>query len=491
MSLKKKCLEFLEASDYYSLDSMMKEVQPDSYEIWNYWGIAKANLNDGHGANHCFSKAMEFKGIDVSVFLNYFTSSFPIGKGREVLPYLERLVPGLDEEHINNIVVPNLIEAMICGDLNLYEMPKSLYHYFLNGEEPLDYVMNHFNETRSFLNKVYLNIDDREKTINQALSMDEGRRLALIRYTAALAHIYQVNLADLNTQVLTPENSEFENVVYETSKMLHLMFNNYNIEGATREDMIQQVLPDDNFFIFLRMLGPLVAAQRFQLAPAYEASLAEEMPKDVEAECDLMLMLNFSHCKCLHDIHLHARKVAHELINNWKIQTLKGDHRFLALEFYLHIPGVMEDSAVHCRTEQLNKATFYLHTKSKAPNWSPPIFNRHGIDITCGSKEHNIHGGILIRHISGEDNQDGSGRALRVLMRGDEGFKSIKQGSPEARWTDQEKNFFAEFNNSPIFDGDIQLVYDPQEEQMIESTKRVGIEKTSHGEVHLRFLVKK
>jgi hypothetical protein len=265
MGLKKKCLEYLEANDFYTLDTMLKEANPDDHEIWNYWGIAKSNLNDAHGANHCFSKAMEFEGIDVSTMLNFFTSSFPIGKGRETLPYLERLIPGLEEDRINNIIVPNLIEALFCGDLYLHEIPKILYPYFLMGEGPLEYIMNHFEETKNLFNRVLTDTEDVELTINQALSMDEGRRLGLIRFAAAMAHIYQVDLCDLKSDHLTPEIEEFETIVYQSSKTLVLLFNNYNVQGATREQFIKKILPDENFLIFLKCLAPLVAAQRFQL----------------------------------------------------------------------------------------------------------------------------------------------------------------------------------------------------------------------------------
>src|SRR6056297_1542429 len=155
----------------------------------------------------------------------------------------------------------------------------------------------------------------------------------------------------------------------------------------------------------------------------------------------LLDLLSFSDCKNEDDVLKKSSAIANELIKNWKIVTKNGERRLWGLEFYLFIPGVFEDEAAHCRKEQLNSGTFYFHTKSKDPkDWTPPIFNRHGVDITCGNGE-KIYGGILLRHLGGEGHRDGSGLALRSLVRGDKGFNPIKRGAPESKWSEEEIEF--------------------------------------------------
>lgn len=202
----------------------------------------------------------------------------------------------------------------------------------------------------------------------------------------------------------------------------------------------------------------------------------------------LLELLDFSHAKSSDDVVSHSRLIATELMSNWKIKSFGQERAFLGLEFYIYIPQIFEDTAVHLRREQLEKGTFYFHTKSKGEKWSPPIFNRHGVDITCGNKERKIHGGILLRHLGGEGNDDGSGLALRSLMRGDAGFKKIPQGQGLSTWTETEKEFFKRFNNHPIFGGEMELVQRPGHfTGKIEALERIGIDNKSHAKEKLRF----
>ncbi len=217
------------------------------------------------------------------------------------------------------------------------------------------------------------------------------------------------------------------------------------------------------------------------------------MEESVE-QTNLREKLSFSHCKDISAILAHSYLIAEELMNNWKIVSKKGERRFWGLEFYLHIPGIFEDDATHKRIEQLNSGTFYFHSKSKGycadtgkPNWTYPIFNRHGVDITCGDQQH-IYGGILLRHLGGEGHRDGSGLALRSLMRGDAGFKPIKRGSPEHGWSGEEKAIFERMNNQPIFGGEISLEHDPLSKSIIpQKIPRIGIKKTKFAALELGF----
>lgn len=203
----------------------------------------------------------------------------------------------------------------------------------------------------------------------------------------------------------------------------------------------------------------------------------------------LLQLLDFSECRNSEDVQETAYKIASELMTNWKIQSFGQVRSFLGLEFYIYIPQIHEDSAVHRRCEQLKSGKFYFHTKSKSPKWSPPIFNRHGIDITCGSENKNIYGGILIRHVGGLSNKDGSGLALRVIMRGDRGFQIIKKEDKDFNWTLFELQSFRQFNGESIFNNEICLVHSPGHYTgVINKLKRVGIKKTSHADELLRFV---
>lgn len=138
-------------------------------------------------------------------------------------------------------------------------------------------------------------------------------------------------------------------------------------------------------------------------------------------QAHLLKLLDFSHVKNVTQLREHAAQIAVEIMQNWELVSFNQSRRILALEFYLIIPGIFEDDsttlvagkkgAAHKRFEQLSCGHFHFHfhTKSKGEKWSPPIFNRHGVDITCGTKEKGIYGGILLRHLSGENCQDGSG----------------------------------------------------------------------------------
>lgn len=203
----------------------------------------------------------------------------------------------------------------------------------------------------------------------------------------------------------------------------------------------------------------------------------------------LLSLLDYTKVISPSDVVTHSQVIAEELIRNWKIKSFGQERAFLGLEFYIYIPEIFEDTAVHQRREQLETGTFYFHTKSKGEKWSPPIFNRHGVDITCGNKDRKIHGGILLRHLGGEGHTDGSGYALRSIMRGDEGFKKIPHGLGLNTWTDSEKEFFKRFNNHAIVGGEIELVWRPGHYSgKITSHERIGIENKSHAKEKLRFV---
>lgn len=204
---------------------------------------------------------------------------------------------------------------------------------------------------------------------------------------------------------------------------------------------------------------------------------------------ELLNLLSFTNCRSKAEVLLHAKVIASELIQNWKIVSQAGERRFYGLEFYVNIPDIFEDEATHQRNEQLERGTFYFHTKTKNPKWSPPIFNRHGIDITCGDKVRNIHGGILLRHLGGVGHKDGSGLALRSLARGDDGFKTIKRGSQGSKWSEEEVSFFERMNSKPVFGKEMYLGYDPLNEKVkVKEVPRIGISNTNYAQEELGFM---
>lgn len=211
---------------------------------------------------------------------------------------------------------------------------------------------------------------------------------------------------------------------------------------------------------------------------------------DIEKK-KLLHLLDFTQVKNLSKVRDQAHLIAQELLSNWSIAGLGGTARIMAIEFYLHIPGVFEDNASHNRLEQLSHAKFYFHTKSKGEKWSPPIFNRHGLDITCGNGERGIYAGILLRHLAiGPLHRDGSGLALRALMRGEAGFEKIVAGSPEFGWKAAELEVMRKLNHQSIFGHEIHLEYSPREKPLIISAlPRIGIAKTRYASELLRFKV--
>lgn len=205
----------------------------------------------------------------------------------------------------------------------------------------------------------------------------------------------------------------------------------------------------------------------------------------------LLGLLDFTKIKDLSAVQNQAHLIAQELLSNWSIVGLGGTARIIAIEFYLHIPGIFEDNASHNRLEQLSHAKFYFHTKSKGEKWSPPIFNRHGLDITCGNSKHGIYAGILLRHLAiGPNHRDGSGLALRSLLRGAAGFDKTKSGSVEFGWKQSELEIMKSLNHQSIFGHDIHLEYRPIiPRPKIIALPRVGIAKTRFADEPLRFKV--
>ncbi|GAB4420571.1 MAG: hypothetical protein OHK0056_31160 [Bacteriovoracaceae bacterium] len=211
-------------------------------------------------------------------------------------------------------------------------------------------------------------------------------------------------------------------------------------------------------------------------------------------------ILTFSKSKSSAEVFEQAELIATQLIKYCALKSFDRIHHFNALEFYINIPGVFEDGVnsggpTHMRDEQLQSGTFYCHTKSNNGKWSAPIFNRHGIDITAGDFSNNIHCGILIRHLGANDpkvkHMDGSGRALRVLLRGDSGFKAMNKTMPDWNWSKSELAYLEELNGSSICEGKTQIIeLSNPRNVIIEAKPRIGIDGKKNEHAPLRFVVK-
>lgn len=213
---------------------------------------------------------------------------------------------------------------------------------------------------------------------------------------------------------------------------------------------------------------------------------------------NLQSLLDFSSYKTKSEIFLHAHVIAESVLLHWQFKSLKGSfHTIESIEFYIIAPNVFEDDsefggATHKRREQLSSGKFYIHTKSKGDRWTLPIFNRHGIDITSGNPETGTYAGILIRHLGGTNHRDGSGLALRAILRGHSGFEPMPRGPKNTCWTNVEAKILTDLNNADIFENSTGIILvrkkRPYPERFkIKTNKRIGIENTRFADELLQF----
>lgn len=92
------------------------------------------------------------------------------------------------------------------------------------------------------------------------------------------------------------------------------------------------------------------------------------------------------------DFQKYFAEVADILLNKGKLIINGTEYRLTEIEFYFNNKEKHNDTFAHCNAEQLNNGTWYFHPS--------------GIDITFGSKENDIYGGILLRAITLASNTD-------------------------------------------------------------------------------------
>ncbi|MEI8347936.1 MAG: hypothetical protein WCG27_10755 [Pseudomonadota bacterium] len=170
-------------------------------------------------------------------------------------------------------------------------------------------------------------------------------------------------------------------------------------------------------------------------------------------------MFSFAGVCSREDVYKRAQDFARQIIFDLAIKGFDGClRRITAVEFYLHIPRLFEDGvcaggATHQQREQLNRETFYIHTRRKnqgkelEKSFAAP--NRAGMDITCGDNR-KIFGGILIREL---DENDGPSLALRSIIRGNKGLVPIPRESDLNVWNKHEKEILCSIDSSNIWSG--------------------------------------
>ncbi|MBR1197794.1 hypothetical protein JQ574_17500 [Bradyrhizobium sp. AUGA SZCCT0158] len=148
---------------------------------------------------------------------------------------------------------------------------------------------------------------------------------------------------------------------------------------------------------------------------------------------------------------------SHDLVHGerrWKVT---------AIELYLcsrQSFNGWRDPYTHANPEQLKAGTWYVHDEgTRAPTYS-------GIDITCGSDDDGIHGGILVRELSGEHRW-----VFQRIIRGDrESFP--RKGNV---WSDDEKKIVRSIHGTNIHLGPLRLVRRQEQTTPLYIGPRIGL----------------
>lgn len=181
-----------------------------------------------------------------------------------------------------------------------------------------------------------------------------------------------------------------------------------------------------------------------------------------------------------------ARAIAEEVLLHYQIRGLHGLHRITAVEFYVNGPNFC-DTSNHCHPLQLQSGHWYVHTAKSLQSFKAPRYS--GIDLACGDSKHGIHAGMLIRQLDGEG---GSGLAIMKLMRGN-GIErgNLPAGSPQLKWSEQEKQKLSELQGADVFQAPIRLERLKQPALgTVVAKKRIGIAGTSHEDLLMHFALK-
>jgi hypothetical protein len=111
-----------------------------------------------------------------------------------------------------------------------------------------------------------------------------------------------------------------------------------------------------------------------------------------------------------------------------------------SLELYLRCSQWL-DPNTDKNCEQGNSKTWYIRRRGSNANTSR-------VDITAGCRAENIYCGLLVRGIDGDD---GSGKAIKTILRGG------KEASRRS-WLEEEVKILDQIHGSQIVDGPLRLV---------------------------------
>jgi len=142
------------------------------------------------------------------------------------------------------------------------------------------------------------------------------------------------------------------------------------------------------------------------------------------------------------DIQKRFKESARQIMLGCDLEYEDGRRwRITALELYLRLnkrPDVWLDPYTDEDEEQLNSGSWYIRQKKGPGYWR--------IDITAGSRDENIHAGLLIRQL---DRQNGPAYALHKIVLGH--FQ-------RQRWLDEEKQRAQKLHGTSIRAGHLKLV---------------------------------
>jgi hypothetical protein len=143
-----------------------------------------------------------------------------------------------------------------------------------------------------------------------------------------------------------------------------------------------------------------------------------------------------------------------------------GDYSWTitALELYLYTcrtSAIWHDPYTHVNAEQLESATWYVHDDGdRAPTYS-------GIDITCGSKNDGIYGGLLIRELCEERRW-----VFQRIVRGNRP-NFPRKGNV---WSGKEKELIRAIHKCGAGSGLLQLVSSPERKTQLYIGRRIGLQ---------------
>ncbi|EAQ33577.1 hypothetical protein NB311A_09211 [Nitrobacter sp. Nb-311A] len=138
--------------------------------------------------------------------------------------------------------------------------------------------------------------------------------------------------------------------------------------------------------------------------------------------------------------------------------------RITALELYLYFKdfNFWRDPYTHQRPAQLKTGTWYVHGDGcRAPTYS-------GIDITCGSEDHGVFGGLLIRELDKEQRW-----VFQRIVRGNR-HPFARKGN---KWQDNERKMIQDIHTKRIDDptGLLQLVPCSHHAEALFKGPRIGL----------------